>query len=433
MHKRLYDFLQKHNILYHNQFGFRKNNSTTLALLQITEKIRESIDNKKYGCGVFIDLRKAFDTVNHEILLRKLEHYGIRGSALNWFKSYLENRKQYVLLNGESSHLENITCGVPQGSVLGPLLFLIYINDLPNISEVLQFYLFADDTNIYYEAESIDKLEKIINNELKKLYTWLIVNRLSLNIDKTNFLVFHPYNKPVKQRITVKIHKKAINEKDQIKYLGVIVDSTLTWKAHIDKICKSVSRTIGVLYKIRPYVNIKILKTLYYSLIYPHLIYAIEVWGSADNTHLSHLFMLQKRIVRMVYFLDKRQPDYSFPSADPLFQKLDMLKVHDLFKLKIAKFVYNSLNKLNPTNFHSWFKLTSQMHNHNTRSKFIDIDNLKTTNNLFIPTARTTHYGLKSLKVQGPKIWNVITPLVRIITSPKGFIKELKTYFMNVN
>ena len=188
MHKRLYDFLQEQNILLHNQFGFRKNNSTTNALLQITEKIKETIDKKKYGCGIFIDLSKAFDTVNHVILLRKLEHYGIRGVAHDWFKSYLTNRKQYVFLNGEYSEFANITCGVPQGSVLGPLLFLIYINDLPNISKVLNFYLFADDTNIYYEAESLNKLETIINKELKKLHTWLIVNRLSLNIDKTNFL-----------------------------------------------------------------------------------------------------------------------------------------------------------------------------------------------------------------------------------------------------
>ena len=360
MHKRLYDFLQKHNILFQNQFGFRKNNSTTSALLQITEKIKESIDNKKYGCGSFIDLSKAFDTVNHEILLRKLEHYGIRGVVLDWFNSYLSNRKQYVYLNGESSQLENITCGVPQGSILGPLLFLIYINDLPNISEVLQFYLFADDTNIYYENESIIKLEKIINHELKKLYTWLIVNRLSLNIDKTYFLVFHPDNKPVMQRITIKIHKHAITEKSQIKYLGVMIDATLTWKAHIEKICKTISRSIGVLYKIKPFVNLKILKTLYYSLIYPHLIYAIEIWGSADTTHMNHILMLQKRIVRMLSYLDKRQPNYAFHPADPLFVTLGFLKVHDLFKLKLATFIYKSLNKQTPTNFHSWFKLTTQ-------------------------------------------------------------------------
>ena len=157
MHKRLYDFLQEHNILFQNQFGFRKNNSTFFALIENTEKLKETIDNKKYGCGIFIDLRKAFDTVNHEILLKKLEHYGIRGKALIWFRSYLTNRKQYVSLNGECYESKYITCGVPQGSCLGPPLFLVYINDLPNISEVLHFYLFADDTNIYYEAETVKK------------------------------------------------------------------------------------------------------------------------------------------------------------------------------------------------------------------------------------------------------------------------------------
>ena len=310
MHIRLYSFLQENNILYEKQYGFRKNNSTTYALIDISEKIKESIDQKKYGCGIFIDLRKAFDTVNHEILLKKLDHVGIRGVAIEWFRSYLTNRKQFVYLNGESTALKDVTCGVPQGSVLGPLLFLIYINDLPNISNILQFYLFADDTNIYYEDKSLKNLETVINKELKKLYVWLIVNRLSLNLDKTNFLIFHPYNKPLIENITLKIQKKAINEKDNIKYLGIMIDSCLNWKAQIDKVSKSMSRAIGLLYKIRPFVDKKNLKMLYYSLVYPHLIYAIEVWGSADHSSLDRLLVLQKRIVRLITFSNRRLTDY---------------------------------------------------------------------------------------------------------------------------
>ena len=168
MHKKLSEFLDEHEILFINQFGFRKRCSTIHALLDIIERIRDNMDNCMYGCGVFIDLKKAFDTVNHEILLTKLEHYGIRNNMLNWFRSYLTDRKQYVSFNGESSEILNITCGVPQGSVLGPLLFLLYINDLPNISNKLSFFLFADDTNLYYESDDLIELEKTMNKELKK-------------------------------------------------------------------------------------------------------------------------------------------------------------------------------------------------------------------------------------------------------------------------
>ena len=166
MYKRLYRFLEIHKALYSLQFGFQENHSIDHALVNLTEAVRNTLDNRRFGCGIFIDLQKAFDTVNNKILLLKLEHYGIRGCAPEWFRSYLSERKQYVSVNGSNSNLLSITCGVPQGSVLGPLLFLIYINDLPNVSKELNFYLFADDTNIYCESKNVPDLIRIFNKEL---------------------------------------------------------------------------------------------------------------------------------------------------------------------------------------------------------------------------------------------------------------------------
>ena len=191
MYQRLYKFLDIYELLFNMQFGFRSCHSTDHALVSLTESIKSSLDNNRVGCGIFIDLQKAFDIVNYDILLKKLEHYGIRGTALSWFKSYLSDRKQFVSVNGISSLTSGITCGVLQGSVLGPLLFLIYINDLPNSSKILTFFLFADDTNIYFESDDLKRLTKKIKKELNKVKSWLDCNKLALNIDKTNFVLFH--------------------------------------------------------------------------------------------------------------------------------------------------------------------------------------------------------------------------------------------------
>ena len=169
-----------------------------------------------------------------------MEHYGIRDVTYSWFKSYLSDRKQYTSLNGVDSDIKHISCGVPQGSVLGLLLFLLYINDLPNISSKLKFFLFADDTNIYFECKDLKNLEKIMNFELKKLYEWLCINRLSLNISKTKFVIFHAPNKP-KYPITILINNKAIDEVKSIKYLGVTLDAQLSFK-YVDELTKKDSQ-----------------------------------------------------------------------------------------------------------------------------------------------------------------------------------------------
>ena len=180
MHERLYKFLTDHNCIYELQFGFRHGHSITHALLRLTEQIRKALDSNKYVGGVFIDLKKAFDTVDHKILLGKLEHYGIRGAANDWFGSYLSNRRQFVSVKGFNSEEKAMEYGVPQGSVLGPLLFLIYINDIHNPLKFSKTRLFADDTNLLIENNSLKQLQKHLNSDLRNLSAWLKANKISL-------------------------------------------------------------------------------------------------------------------------------------------------------------------------------------------------------------------------------------------------------------
>ena len=253
MYKRLYTFLEINEILHPLQFGFRSKHSTLHTLISMTETIRKTIDNGNFGCGIFIDLKKAFDTVNHSILLKKLDHYGVRGVPLQWFDSYLSDRKQYVSVNGSTSDELTITHGVPQGSVLGPLLFLLFINDLPSVSKVLTFYLFADDTNIYFESDDLVHMQKVVNRELRKVRKWLEANRLALNIDKTNFIIFHSPQHKLTDHIVLKIGNKKIKRESYVRFLGVLLDSNLSWNFHLSELSKKLARTAGLFYKIRHY------------------------------------------------------------------------------------------------------------------------------------------------------------------------------------
>ena len=198
MYNRLYKYLIENNILYSKQFGFQNGHSTDHAVVQLVDQIIESFENNKYTLGVFIDLSKAFDTVDHSILLKKLELYGITDRNHGWLKSYLSNRRQFVQINEkEKTSLETISCGVPQGSILGPLLFLLYVNDLKNASNILDPIMFADDTNLFFTHKDIRYLFQIVNQELENINQWFISNKLSLNIKKKKY----PFStNPVKKK-----------------------------------------------------------------------------------------------------------------------------------------------------------------------------------------------------------------------------------------
>ena len=271
-----------------------------------------------FSCGVFIDLQKAFDTVNHSILLHKLSHYGIGGIVNDWFSSYLSNRIHTTQVGLHASRKESTLCGVPLGSVLGPLLFLIYVNDIYMASDKLTFYLFADDTNLLYADKNLKSLETIVNCELIKVVVWLIANKLSLNIKKTNYIIFHPYQKRINYNIRIKAYDSRtktffdLERKDHVKYLGVIIDQYLSWKHHINYIALKISGKIGIISRLRHFVPLKTLLSIYNSLISPYISYGLIAWGQASKSHLEKILVLQKRAVCLMYFLTFRTHAISY-------------------------------------------------------------------------------------------------------------------------
>ena len=235
MANHLLEFLNSNNALYKLQFGFRKHFSTSHAIISLVEKINMAISSDKYMIGVFLDFRKAYDTVNHSILLKKLYKYGIHGHILNWFKSSLTDRQQFVSVNNNYSSKKCITCGIPQGSILGLLLFLIYINDLPNVSKKLFSICFADDTSVFMEHTNLDHLSDMLNIELNKLSIWLASNKLTLNIDKSHFVIFHRAR--LKQNnVNISLCDISLNRVTFTKFLGVIIDDKLSFSRHVSYI-----------------------------------------------------------------------------------------------------------------------------------------------------------------------------------------------------
>lgn len=397
------------------QYGFRPIHSTEQAVTKFIADTLDAREKNENTLATFLDLSKAFDTIDHKILLEKLKYYGIRGVAFDWFMDYLNERKQYVLYNNKKSDIFDIICGVPQGSVLGPLLFILYTNDLPQNLAQTKCILYADDTTVYLSDQNQQDLFDRMNKDLAILSDWFKANNLSLNSNKSNHVFFAHNTKSVSCSRELFIDESCIDRVKCTKFLGLHIDEDLQWHEQINYCRKKITNGLYALNMSKHFLSTQNLKMIYYSLIHPFLQYGLMLWGSTYKKYLKKIEVLQKKAIRIVC-----KTIYNEHSA-PLFKRMKIPNLDCLFKLQVGKFMYTVKNKLTPTSLQNVFTANHNVHIYNTRQRN-DVH--------YKPIKKNIVH--KSFLCKGPEFWSGFPSEIKQANSFNSFKSKLKKYLISL-